>query len=190
MAALSGSDVATIRPQAKDPFTAVGPRVPLPNPYKGSPILAAGGQQFGGFCLAVPYPIKNKLFFFGDYQATAAKQWRNHQLPIPTARVVSTCNPATNQIVLRPAFCDLRRVPHRRNHTRRRASLQPKPGPGTPKRYPHWERWRPHAFLDELVNCAWSSTGFCRQLYSRYGQISPQAAASAGLIPLHPRSGD
>src|SRR6266853_3925962 len=77
--------------QARDPFKNK-PTDPLPN---------ASFKQFGG---AVGGPvIKNKLFFFGDYQGTRQTGGITNQLTIPTALVQSTCNPATNTT----GFCDL-----------------------------------------------------------------------------------
>src|SRR5258708_3235638 len=90
--------------QAKDPFTQWDAG-PASNPYKGSPIPSGRWQQFGG-SIGGPV-IKNKLFFFGDYQATRQSNGVTNQLTIPTARVVSTCNPATNQNSATPGFCDL-----------------------------------------------------------------------------------
>ena len=77
--------------QARDPFTNK-PGVPLPN---------ASFKQFGG---AAGGPvIKDKLFFFGDYQGTRQTNGITNQLTIPTALVQSSCNPAKNTT----GFCDL-----------------------------------------------------------------------------------
>jgi len=90
--------------QAKDPFTQWDAGPPS-NPFKGSPIPPGRWQQFGG---SIGGPIiKNKLFFFGDYQATRQSNGVTNQLTIPTATVVSTCNPATNPTSATPGFCDL-----------------------------------------------------------------------------------
>jgi hypothetical protein len=51
--------------------------------------------------------IKNKLFFFGDYQGTKQQQGITNLYTIPTANVISSCNPATNAASLTPGFCDL-----------------------------------------------------------------------------------
>ncbi len=81
--------------QARDPFTN----------KPGVPLAAANWKQFGG---SVGGPIiKNKLFFFGDYQGTKTQQGITNQYTIPTAEVVSTCNPATNATSATPGFCDL-----------------------------------------------------------------------------------
>jgi hypothetical protein len=81
--------------QARDPFTNK-PGVPLP---------AATWKQFGG---SVGGPIlKDKLFFFGDYQGTKQTAGITNQYNVPTAEVVSTCNPATNATSATPGFCDL-----------------------------------------------------------------------------------
>jgi len=90
--------------QAKDPFTQWDAGPPS-NPFKGSPVPSSRWQQFGG---SIGGPIiKNKLFFFGDYQATRQSNGVTNQLTVPTARVVSTCNPATNATSATPGFCDL-----------------------------------------------------------------------------------
>jgi hypothetical protein len=78
--------------QATDPFT---PR--------SVPLAAANWKQFGG---SVGGPIiKDKLFFFGDYQGTKQQQGITNQYTIPTAEVIKTCNPATNTAP--GATCDL-----------------------------------------------------------------------------------
>ena len=77
--------------QARDPFTNA----------PGVPLAAATWKQFGG---SVGGPIiKNKLFFFGDYQGTKQQQGITNLYTIPTKTVLDTCNPATNTT----GFCDL-----------------------------------------------------------------------------------
>jgi hypothetical protein len=86
--------------QARDPFTQFAP-----NPITGRLIPSARWQQFGG---SVGGPIiKNKLFFFGDFQATRQSSGITNQMTIPTARVQSTCNPLTNATSATPGYCDL-----------------------------------------------------------------------------------
>jgi len=81
--------------QARDPFTQA-PDVPLPQfSYKDFGV-AAGGPI-----------IKDRLFFFGDYQGVREISGTSNQLTIPTAEVLSTCNPATNGTSATPGFCDL-----------------------------------------------------------------------------------
>ena len=77
--------------EARDPFTNK-PGVPLPN---------ATWKQFGG---SIGGPIiKDKLFFFGDYQQTKQIQGITNLYSVPTTLAVSSCNPATNTT----GFCDL-----------------------------------------------------------------------------------
>jgi hypothetical protein len=81
--------------QARDPFTN----------KPGVPLAPANWKQFGG---SVGGPIlKDKLFFFGDYQGTKQQQGITNQYTIPTAEAISTCNPATNAASDTPGFCNL-----------------------------------------------------------------------------------
>jgi hypothetical protein len=81
--------------QARDPFTN----------KPGVPLAAANWKQFGG---SVGGPIiKNKLFFFGDYQGTKQIQGITNLYTVPTAEVISTCNPATNGQSDTVGFCNL-----------------------------------------------------------------------------------
>jgi len=77
--------------QARDPFTN----------KPGVPLAAATWKQYGGS--AGGPIIKNKLFFFGDYQGTKQQQGITNQYTIPTANVIKSCNPATNTT----GTCDL-----------------------------------------------------------------------------------
>ena len=75
--------------EARDPFQNAPPNNVLPN---------ASFKQFGG---AVGGPvIKNKLFFFGDYQGTRQTGGITNTLTIPSALVQSTCGQTTGN-------CDL-----------------------------------------------------------------------------------
>jgi len=80
---------------ARDPFTQYAP-----NPVTGKFIPSDKWQQFGG-TFGGPI-IKNKLFFFGDYQGTRETNGTTNLLTVPTAQVEKTCNPATST-----GICDL-----------------------------------------------------------------------------------
>jgi hypothetical protein len=80
--------------EARDPFT---PR--------SVPLAAANWKQFGG---SVGGPIiKDKLFFFGDYQQTKQQQGITNQYTTPTAQVLQSCVLATNAASTSPGFCNL-----------------------------------------------------------------------------------
>jgi Carboxypeptidase regulatory-like domain len=85
--------------QARDPFTNA----------PGVPLAPATWKQFGG---SIGGPIlKDKLFFFGDYQGTKQIQGITNLYTIPTSQVVSTCNPATNGSSDTVGFCNLSQYP-------------------------------------------------------------------------------
>src|SRR5260221_10461963 len=75
--------------QARDPFTN----------KPGVSLAAATWKQFGG---SIGGPIvKNKLFFFGDYQGTKQQQGITNQYTVPTSTVLGTCGFG------KPGNCDL-----------------------------------------------------------------------------------
>src|SRR5881275_361896 len=81
---------------ARDPFTQF-----QKDASTGRFIPSSRWQQFGG---TIGGPItKNKLFFFGDYQATRQTSGITNQYTIPTLTALTSCNPATNTT----GFCDL-----------------------------------------------------------------------------------
>jgi hypothetical protein len=70
--------------QARDPFTQYAP-----DPVTHRFIPGTKWQQFGG-TIGGPI-IKNKLFFFGDYQGTRQSVGTTNVLTVPTALVHQTC---------------------------------------------------------------------------------------------------
>jgi hypothetical protein len=82
--------------QARDPFTQS-----KPDPLTGRFIPRARWQQFGGSLGGAL--IKDKLFFFGDYQGTRQTSGVSGLFTVPTSLVRQTCDPATNTT----GFCDL-----------------------------------------------------------------------------------
>jgi outer membrane receptor protein involved in Fe transport len=81
--------------QARDPFTQTAAAGLPPATYK----------DFGA---AVGGPvIKDKLFFFADYQGTRETSGVTNQITLPTSEVLTSCNPATNGASATPGFCDL-----------------------------------------------------------------------------------
>jgi len=147
--------------QARDPFTQFAP-----DSITGRFIPRARWQQFGG---SVGGPvIKNKLFFFGDYQGTRQTSGITNQLSIPTARAQSTCNPASNATSATPGFCDLSEYTAA-NLTGGGQAYDP--STGTPK------------VGNGGTRAPFGPGGLCTGNCIPIGKISPQAAAILALFP-------
>ncbi len=86
--------------QARDPFTQYAP-----NSITGRFVPPARWSQFGG-TLGGPV-IKDKLFFFADYQGTRQNNGVSGTFTVPTSKAARSCNPATNAASATPGFCDL-----------------------------------------------------------------------------------
>ena len=87
---------------ARNPFTQSPNQA---NPITGREISPARWVQFGGTIGGAI--IKDKLFFFGDYQGTRQTNGATGLFTLPTNNVQQSCNPATNAASDTPGFCDL-----------------------------------------------------------------------------------
>ncbi|HEY7098848.1 MAG TPA: TonB-dependent receptor [Terriglobales bacterium] len=87
---------------ARNPFTQSPNQA---DPVTGRLIPPSRWQQFGGTIGGAI--IKDKLFFFGDYQGTRQTNGVSGLFTVPTATVRSSCNPDTNATSSTPGFCNL-----------------------------------------------------------------------------------
>jgi len=78
---------------ARDPFT-------QPTSVPNANYKAFGGQLGGPI-------LKDKLFFFGDYQGVRQTNGITNLLTVPIPSVVQSCNPATNGSSSSPGYCNL-----------------------------------------------------------------------------------
>jgi len=161
---------------ARDPFTQF-----KPDPVTGKLIPSSRWQQFGG-TIGGPI-IKNKLFFFGDYQTTRQKNGISNQESIPTLALKQTC-------LVGGTFCNF-------------SDYAPKIGNGTlgdPSNYiydpttgdPNTGAGR-NVFCGQatsipLANCVGSTGGVPNQFLVPVGAMSPAALAMLAAFP-DPTSG-
>src|SRR6201981_938095 len=82
--------------QARDPFAQSAPDPVTHRLVSPSRRAAFCGPHCGPI-------IKDKLFFFGDYQGTRQNNGVSGLFTVPTHKVLTSCNPATNTT----GFCDL-----------------------------------------------------------------------------------
>ena len=85
---------------ARDPFTQYAP-----DKVTGKLIPSSRWQQYGA-TIGGPV-IKDKLFFFGDFQLTRQKNGVSNQETIPTATVEQSCTTAGNPGSTTPGYCNL-----------------------------------------------------------------------------------
>jgi Carboxypeptidase regulatory-like domain len=153
--------------QARDPFTQFAP-----DPITGRFLPSSRWQQFGG---SVGGPIiKNKLFFFGDYQATRQSSGITNQLTVPTALVQSTCNPASNGTSASPGYCNLSEY---LTAGLQGGALVYDPSTGTP------------GIGNGGNRTQFGPAGACSGNCIPIADISPQAAAILALFPAPQNSG-
>jgi len=164
---------------ARDPFTQF-----QKDANTGRFIPSSRWQQFGG-TFGGPI-IKNKLFFFGDYQGTRQTSGITNQYTIPTLTALTSCNPATNASSSTPGFCNL-------------ADYASKIGNGTagdPSNYLYDpSTGDPVTGVGRLAFCgaadiANPTSGTCATPFLvPIGAISPQAANVLALMPA-PNNGN
>jgi hypothetical protein len=151
--------------QARDPFTQPA-SVKLP---------ASSWKQYGG---SIGGPVlKNKLFFFGDFQATRQTNGITNQMTIPTALVQSTCNPATNTT----GYCDLSEYLASSGSGVGGGGQAYDPASGTNISGPYVSDGGPRTAFGPAGTC----TGNCIPI----GRISSQAGAILALFPKPQTSG-
>ncbi len=152
--------------EARDPFTQYAE-----DPITHRFLPSSRWQQFGG---SVGGPIiKNKLFFFGDYQATRQSSGITNQLSIPTALVQSTCNPTTNGTSASPGYCNLSEY---LNAGLTGGGQIYDPSTGTPSG-------------NGGNRTAFGPAGACSGNCIPIGEVSPQAAAILALFPAPQNDG-
>jgi hypothetical protein len=138
------------------------------DPFTNAPGVALPDATYKDFGVAVGGPIiKDKLFFFGDYQGTRQVSGVTNQLTIPTATVESSCNPATNGASATPGFCNLGQY------------LGAVNGGG--------QIYNPNSNTCDPAGSAPRLDGSCRAAFAGnlipIGMISPQAAAVLAAFP-------
>jgi hypothetical protein len=173
--------------QARDPFTQAPKALPASGvvdvgckPYSGGRELCfppSKWSQFGGW-VGGPV-IKNKLFFFADYQGTRQANGLTNKITIPTALVESTCTASTGN-------CDLHEY---LNNVANGNGQVYKPGTFVPN---NLDPTSP-CFDTPANRAAAANTGACRMPYAGnlipVGDLSLAAVKMLKLFPA-PANGD
>ncbi|MGB7284728.1 MAG: carboxypeptidase regulatory-like domain-containing protein [Candidatus Acidiferrum sp.] len=78
------------------------------NPFTNAPGVALPNASYKDFGVQMGGPvIKDKLFYFADYQGIREVSGLTNQLSTPTTEAIQSCNPTTNGASDTPGYCNL-----------------------------------------------------------------------------------